>query len=257
MTSKRQLQLSPSENISNCTKSAKMGNDDKFSWSMMSDMLDTKLDMILDEKLADVARKEDINALKTELNAVKAENEKLRLELSQLSARMERIDKKTRQSSVVVNGLKCVTPVEAKSEFKKLCSEVLSVNVNVSNCSKLGKKSFVFNMESTMMVQDLLTTRSKLKGTSIYIQKDYTAQEQHIRYNLRQISKNIRDKNRSLKVRLGDLTIFVNDKKFNWFNNKVIANSQFDADFLKDIFIKCNISYEIIVNANTKLNQSE
>ena len=274
MSNKRQLQISPSEKTSNNKKyiSSNMPSEDKFSWKMMSEMLDEslhkKLNETLDVKLADVARKEDINDIKTELNEVKdamrnelnevkAENSKLRAEISKLSSRLENIDHKTRQSSVVVNGLDSDNPNDAKTEFKKLCSVVLNVNANVVHCGKLGRKSYIFNLESSMMTQNLLAARTKLKGKSIYIQRDFTAQEQHTRFKLRQISKNLREKNKSLKVRLGDFSMFVNDKKFVWNDNKVIAYSTSDAEFLRNIFIQCNINEDIDINLKSKSTHSE
>ena len=107
------------------------------------------------------------------------------------------------------------------------------------------------------MCQNVLIARKKLKGRSIYIQKDFTAQEQHIRFKLRQISKIIRDKNSSIKVRLGDLTIFIDDRKFTWNNNKIIAFSGSNVEFLKNIFSQCNINNEIELNLKSNVTHSE
>ena len=235
----------------------KMGKDDTFSWQMMSNMLDEKLGIMLDEKLADVARKSDLSEIMTELMEVKAENAKLRDIVSNLSARLERIDRKTRLSSVVVNGLSSGDSTEAKLEFNKLCTEVLHVNVSVTSCVKLSRRSFIFNLESSTMTQNLLSSRSKLKGRSVYIQKDFTANEQNVRFKLRKISNCIKEKNKSIKVRLGDVCMYVNDKKFTWHNNKVMANSVSDSDFIKKLFNECNIIDEVDINIKSNYYNSQ
>ena len=44
------------------------------------------------------------------------------------------------------------------------------------------------------MAQNVVMSKSKLRGRRIYIQKDYRSEEQQVRFNLRQLSKNIKDK---------------------------------------------------------------
>ena len=113
----------------------------------------------------------------------------------------------------------------------------------------IGRRSFIFNLDSSSNVQKVLAAKRKLKGRPIYIQKDYTAQEQNARYNLRQICKGIRDKNKLTKIRQGDLSIFVDDMKVTWgLNNKVFVQSSADAERLEKIFNECKISFSIECN---------
>ena len=66
------------------------------------------------------------------------------------------------------------------------------------------------------MVQNVIMSKSKLRGCPIYIQEDYRSEEQQVRCNLRQLSKNIKDKNlilKSIKVSLGEFCIFIDDGK--------------------------------------------
>ena len=232
---------------------------DVFSWDgmrcMLDEVLDEKLDQQLNEKLKDVVKKEDLNALKLELEAVKLDNNKLKSdniklikEIKQLNSKMEMIDKKTRSANIVVNGIQQTTPQLAKNEFAKLCSEVLEVDLSINNTSIIGKNTIMFKLESSSAVQKVLDAKRKLKGRTIFIQRDYTAQEQHARYNQRQIVKKIKSKNRSLNVKLGEFNIFINDKKFSCKNDKVIAYSLEDSNFLKNLFEKCDCNIKIIVN---------
>ena len=255
MSFKRELSLSPREKSldrkSKKQLTAEMAKvaGDVFSWEMMKNLLDSKLEEKLDAKLVDVARKEDITALRNELEVVKVENNILRKEITKLTSRLEHIDRKTRTSNVVVTGLNCSNSQDAKADFSKLCSEVLDINTNISNSIMIGKRSFIFNLDSSSNVQKVLAAKRKLKGRPIYIQKDYTAQEQNARYNLRQICKGIRDKNKLIKIRQGDLSIFVDDMKVTWgLNNKVFVQSSADAERLEKIFNECKISFSIVCN---------
>lgn len=255
MSFKRELSLSPREKSleikSKKQLTAEMAKvaGDVFSWEMMKNLLDSKLEEKLDAKLVDVARKEDITALRNELEVVKVENNILRKEITKLTSRLEHIDRKTRTSNVVVTGLNCSNSQDAKADFSKLCSEVLDINTNISNSIMIGRRSFIFNLDSSSNVQKVLAAKRKLKGRPIYIQKDYTAQEQNARYNLRQICKGIRDKNKLIKIRQGDLSIFVDDMKVTWgLNNKVFVQSSADAERLEKIFNECKISFSIECN---------
>ena len=252
-------QLSPSDHIStNISKkqlTSEMPNTtgDVFSWDVMK--------QCLDEKLTDVAKKEDLKEIKEELAELRIENQNLRSdnqglrkEVSRLTSRVEAIDRKTRTGNVVVNGLKSKTPQEAKDEFQKICSEVLLIQIAVNNAVMLKKECFMFSLDSSTMVQQVLAASKLLKGRPIYIQKDYTSQEQKTRYNLRQIAKSIRDKNKLVKIRHGDQCIFVNDVRLTWYNEKICTKSTADLNTIKKLFNDCNLTYELTVNTNLSTN---
>ena len=257
MPLKRSLENSPTEKIvtQNSKKhqtEKKMENEntagDVFSWAQLKN--------VLDETLEDVARKSDLAGMKKELEEVKEENLLLKKEIKQLNSRIELIDRKTRTTNVVVNGLNSTNALSAKDEFQQLCTDVLKVNLQVGNTSMLSKKSFMFNVDSSVSVQKILAAKNKLRGRNEFIQKDYTQQEQHVRYNLRQIAKAIRTKNRSINIKHGEFNIYVDNKKYGWFNNNIIAYSDKDSDFLKNLLIDSNCNYKIIVKDSQTVRQS-
>ena len=69
-------------------------------------------------------------------------------------------------------------------------------------------------MDSPAAIQSVLAAKGNLKGQSIFIQKDYTAHDQHIRYNLRKLSKKIMEDSSSTKTKLGAFCIYIDDKKY-------------------------------------------
>ena len=91
---------------------------------MLDNTIEDKLVSKLDEKLADVAKKEDLNKIKLKLEVVTNENLKLKKEIKDLTTRIEFIDRKTLASNIVVDGLKCADTHAAKTEFTKVCSDI-------------------------------------------------------------------------------------------------------------------------------------
>ena len=107
---------------------------------------------------------------------------------------------------------------------------------------------FMFQLDTVSSAQKVLAASGRLKGQPIFISKDFTSQEQNTRYKLRKITKAIRAKNKSLKIKHGDLCIYINDIRFTFYNDKICAKSASDADFLKNIFSECEIVNEICIN---------
>ena len=124
-------QLSPNEKLAETNNkkyiTTKMSNSegDVFSWD--------KLKNILEDQLADVAKKVDIHAIKQELEEVKSKSSKLEDVNFKLTARLEAIDRKSRSTNIVVNGIKSGNSQDAKNEFTKLSTNVLEVPVCVIN----------------------------------------------------------------------------------------------------------------------------
>lgn len=105
-----------------------------------------------------------------------------------------------------------------------------------------------------MQVNNVTAAKNKLKGNTIYIQKDYTEEEQNARYNLRQISKCISGKNSNVKVRLGEFCIFVNNNRYTWSSGKIIANSNSDAEYLRNLLTECSYTADVCVNGRQRNN---
>lgn len=256
---KRTLQhSSPEYTVNNNSKkfmSQNMANQnntaDVFSWEMMRG--------ILDEKLHDVAKKEDLQTIKSDIEELKEENRQLKNEIKKLTSRIEFIDRRTRSSNVVASGLKCNNIQSAKMEFIKICTNVLEVKINVISTRMIVKdNTFLFNLESCSDVQKVLAAKGKLKDQAIFIQKDYTEEEQQVRYNLRQISKNVNEKKKGVKVRLGEFWIFIENKKYSWSKGKIIAYTNDDAAFLNTLLTECGCTFEICVRENQKdVSQSQ
>ena len=109
--------------------------------------------------------------------------------------------------------------------------------------------TFHFTLENGMQALNPLNAKGRLRGTNVFIQRDYTSGEQNTRHNLRRINKHLKNFNENLKVRLGEFCLFVNDKKFTWSNGKLAAISSDDANYLRNILSASNSSVEVISTA--------
>lgn len=249
MSNKRTLQFtSPEYTEKNNSKKFLQNNNmanqtnpqDVFSWD--------KLCSLLDDKLKDVTRKSDLVELKSDIEELKEENKKLKNDVKKLTHRLETIDRRSRSSNVMVAGLSSNNIHTAKTEFLKLCSDMLKININIMSTRMIaGGRSFCFTLETSMQAYNVISAKRKLDGQNIFIQKDYTEEEQNVRYNLRQISKNIAKHDKSIKVRLGEFCIFINNNKYTWSNGKILTNSDNNAEYLSKLLADCNYPIEVCV----------
>ena len=81
------------------------------------------------------------------------ENLKLKIKIKDLTTRIDFLDRKTRASNIVVNGLKCTDTHAAKTEFTKVCSDILKVSPIPQSAVKIGKNKYQFNMDSLADIQ--------------------------------------------------------------------------------------------------------
>lgn len=213
-----------------------------FSW----DVFDEKLNKALDSKLENVVRKDDLAPISTEIQQLRSENTRLQKELQNMKGRLESVDKAFRRNNIVISGLTSEFVPQALNEFKKICADPLKVSVNVVEARKIGK-SFILTLNSALEVNSILAKRRFLVGSSIFIDKDYTAVERNKRYFLRQIGKNVKLADKNIKVRYGDQRIYVADKPFASNEDKVIARNKEDAEFLRKILFKVNYECNIVV----------
>jgi len=222
---------------------------DVFSWSTLSS--------ILDRKLHDVARKSDLMAMQTEISNLRAENAKLNEEVKTLKERFDQMDRCLRRNRLIVRGLTCTNAAAASTEFVKVCSELLKTEVKVIDAVMIStKNTYAFTVESSAQFLNILSQRKNLKGTAVFIDQDLTPKERNERYNLRMLSRQL-DSAENVKVRLGGAYIYINDKKFFWGENCIVAASDEDADALTKILRAAKLQHNIIVNGkHNQLHQT-
>lgn len=220
---------------------------DCFSWEKLSDVLDAKLE--------NVVKKDDLASVSNEVRDLRCQNNRLQQELQTMKSRLEQVDKASRRNNVVVSGLKSKFVQHALKEFDDICASTLRVAVNVVEARKIASgKSFLLSLNSAKEVNEVLSARKNLTGSNIYIDKDYTMDERSKRYFLRQVGKNAKNADRQIKIRYGDSRLYVDDKPFYCADEKIIAANKADAEFLRKLLSKANYACDIEVKEVTKPN---
>lgn len=238
-------------NSSATTAVLPLANMNCFSW----DVFDEKLNKALDSKLENVVRKDDLAPISTEIQHLRLENTRLQNELQNMKSRLESVDKASRRNNIVLSGLTSINVSQALDEFKKMCTNTLKVSVNVVEARKIGK-SFLLTLNSPLEVNSILSKRRFLIGTSVFIDKDFTADVRNKRFVLRQLGRNVKLSDKNIKIRYGDHRIFIADKPFSCNGDKIIAVNNADAEFLKKLLSKSNYECNIEVNDYKKHNNT-
>lgn len=260
MNWKRPLELtSPDHSLKKSSSSVTMApagsqtssaSSDTFSWE--------RLVHLFDDKLKDVARKTDLMILQNDVKQLRSENEFLKQEIRSLTSRLESVDQRSRRSNVVLAGLQSSNPNDAKSEFAEICASTLKSPVDVLEVRKLpSRNSYTVTLANIAQATNILSAKRNLRGTSIFLQKDYTKNEQSTRYNLRQLRKMILTVDKRAKVKVGEFCIFFNDCKFKWSDGKIVASSPKEAELLRRIMIKGDYNFEITVKSHIDMTNNQ
>ena len=89
-------------------------------------------------------------------NIITNENLKLKKQINDLTRRIEFTDCKTRAFNILRNSLKCADTHADKTEFTKVCSDILNVSSIQQSAVKIGKNKYLFNMDSPAAIQTVL-----------------------------------------------------------------------------------------------------
>lgn len=209
---------------------------------------DMKLNRILDTKLGDVAKKDDLNAILVEMHNLKEENLQLKQEIRQMKSRLELVEQVSKRANVVVSGLVSSSPNLANDEFTKLCKNVLKQDIKITSSRKIqAGKSYVFTLNSVLEAENIVANRRCLKGTNIYIQKDATAEERTKMFHLRFLERSIRKVDTNIKIRQGLGRVYIADKPFFWNDGNYEALTANDVEFCKKLMNKANLNNNIII----------
>jgi len=212
-------------------------------------LFDQKLSTTLDIKLEDVARKSDLQLVKDDVKHLCAENSRLNLEVATLSSKLEQLDRNSRRNRIVVRGITSNDNIAASSELQSICKDVLKVEVKIVDIFKMkADKTFVVTLESPKQVDDILAKRTNLRGSAVFIEQDLTEKQREVRFKLRSLARQLK-RVRGIKIRIGGPYIYINDKKYTWAENAVVASSLIDANILKQILIGARLEIDVTFQA--------
>lgn len=216
--------------------SDKMG--DTFSW----EIFDRKMEKMMEN----VAKKEDIFLLNEEIAKLKSENNQLQRELGAIKNKLQFFDQRSRCNNIIVCGLKANSNLEAKQTMLDLCAKVLKTNAIIVRCIEIKPKSeYLFELDSASQVCNILYNSGKLRGSGIFVQRDYTETERNQRFNLRQVKRGIQKSHKDVSCRFKDTILYVNNRPFKWYDSSIIVNTEEDKRFLVKLLGKDIDKYAI------------
>lgn len=230
-----------------------MGTENENSW----DHLLGRIEEMFDNKLKNIATKQDLNGVHQELIKLRAENVEMRAEISQLKQNektlMKRIhmtEKLSRRSNIIVSGVTGKDNNEVQQSFAELCKKVLQVNAQTMNTRKINATNYCVELSSANEVGMILSNGHKLKGTGVYVRKDYTAEESTQRYKLRQIKNCLKNVNNN-QVQIKGTTLIIENKRYEWSieDSQVVADKQEEAEYLQTLLNSADAKQrELLIN---------
>lgn len=220
-----------------------MGTVDQNLDSFLARM-EAMLEGKLDEKLKNIATKDDIASVHESIKAVKKENDELRNEINQLKEsqkrlikKIEDLDKASRRANIVVSGIEGGDIRDIQTEVSTLFQNVLKTQVQVNGIKKLNRsgKMCTVELESIKAVNEVLSKSKLLHTSGVYLQRDYTADECNQRFNLRRLKK-ILSKKRDVKTQIKGTNLIIDNKIFKWQSEGTVTTKlEKDATFLNNM----------------------
>lgn len=202
------------------------------------------------DKLSYVA--DDVDKLKEQNIKLQQELECLKADKDQDRKRITQLEEQLKSKNLIFKGLNAKSSV--KAVVHKVCFEKLKVpnTVTIKSTRKLyerdGKMSVLVEMDSDQSVQDILRNSKKLAGTSIYIEKDLSADKQTNKKVMLQLKKELLVISKLHKVIVVNDRIKIKDKWMWWNKEKTLmCGKQQGYETLKELytndFDKININY--------------
>lgn len=233
------------EDISNNDKTIHAGNN---VGSMSRDDLFNMICGIFDNKMNNVATKEDINSIENELQELRNENKELRKEVDTQRLKIEELDDNQRKNNLIFRGLSLSKSTETNdliAQLKQFCNKTLCLNkeVNIVNAfpiNKTSKQSIIkVQFSSSADSHVVMSNAKKLKGSNISIQRDLSIASRGRRAKYYKIKTAILQNNKKSKIVIKNSYIAIDNELFFWDLNKNILLNQRGEDgvaILKDLF---------------------
>lgn len=216
---------------------------------ILLEKIEQLLDKKFDEKLRNIATKNDIITINENIAVLKEDNENMKKQIHELkmnqeylNKKVEGLDKAHRSFNVLVAGIKDVhfmNVSEMKKEINELFAKILNVDVQICRVYKTNANKDMCTVELNTVndAYKVLTCSGKLRGSGIYIQKDFTVEENKQRYQLRQVKKWLLQNKHGTKVIIRGTALIVNDRRYKYYSNNILTTyNDADAAYLQEIF---------------------
>lgn len=250
-SSKRPRELYPDSPISPENKKANMERsvgEMKLSElkSVLAEIMQVEMERVLEGKLVYLAKKSDVDDIKTEIEELKNKVESL-TEINNRQAReLENIRQHNRQKSIVIRGLPIADKKSAKTTVTSFLQQTLKVNQQLSivdayligKTSQTGNRACIVEFGSVDVIHAIFKNIKNLQGSRVSIERDWTVEQRKKKNILLKIRRELYDRDvnsNRLKVKLSGLRLFVNDNCFTWRDGNIIFDNSNGISKLQEV----------------------
>lgn len=264
---RKAVELSP-ENMEPIAETSKLpGNLDISS---IVSIIHSSIQSVLDEKLKTLSTKDDIEEVKetmkdccSQIGHLKLENEALREEVKELKVERDKDHKdlmrlvdKSKRKNVVFRGIDKEGVL--KNNIKKVCVDKMGISdVVLKDVRRLyeakDKVCAVVEFQTEEMADSIFKNTSKLKGTSIFVDKDLNVDKQQNKKVMLQLKKLLKSLDQNQKILVRNDKMKINNLWFFWNKDKILmCDNKNGQDILKTIYNEkidsVNLSYNYLLN---------
>jgi hypothetical protein len=215
---------------------------------MTHSQLKDLLSSLLDEKLVNIATKQDIEDVTSEVRNLKLENERLQEEMSQLKQqqnflfnKINDLESRSKRNNLIFKGLQWNGQVDFKNLVADFCIQVLGCNekIWVNRAHLLGNSRVVIaHFPSDSDMEEVMANTGRLRGTGYVVHRDYTVEVRKKRAVLTQVKNEIIRVCGRRRLPLVFDHLFVEGFKFTWEKDCLKAGNSDGAAKLLELFGK-------------------
>lgn len=252
---KRSLsQISPEQ--VNVSKNRKVGELDVDDYKMI--MREINKEVL--EKVSKVS--DDVETLKEQNIWLKGEVECLKAEKEMDRKRIMHLEEQLKSKNLLFKGLNVNKSLI--DEVTNVCKNNLNLHTTaIKSTRKIfernGKMTVLAEFDSLQSVQEVLQETRKLKGTSIYIEKDLSVERQQDKKVMLQLRREIRAASTKYSIKVVSDKIKIGSCWMRWNKDKKLVSGDQEAE---DVFKKLygnllsniNISYNVLLNNSMSKN---
>lgn len=149
--------------------------------------------------------------------------------IEKLENKLENQEKKERKCNLVIKGLQ-IEENEKEKSLEKFIKNTMNIETRVKKAFKMNKKGnsdiILAEMETWEEKQAIMTNKSKLRGSAIYIENDMTIEERKIQAEIRKLSRAERE--RGKRTTIGYKKLFINGIEHVWSDRekRIIKNEE-------------------------------
>lgn len=216
-----------------------------MTYTGLTEVISNVIGGLLDNKLAPLATKSDIQGLNVEINRLKEENAQIKQELlaiksreAAIASKLDDLECRSRRNNIIFRGVKCNRGEDCKTVIKNFCVNMLQCGDNlwVNRAHPLGTSGLLIaHFPEDADVNWIMSKGKTLKGTGYYVSRDYSQEVRAKRGVLMAVRKELERRLGRRKMQLMFDHLVIEGVKFTWTGGKLCAGAEDGCCKIKEI----------------------